>query len=411
VLVKKPQLLILDDVLAELDPHSSSLVRTALEQERRQGLTIVELHSRPPVTGVPPDAMWVFVTASGIIQGKLCDCWPTVKSVAPDLLPPFPLLAARLESDLGLNYEVAPEGAPEVAAPLDLKTGCHEQTISNQATNEESVALAVRSLEFEYAGGSRFHLGPMDCFFPRASATALLGRNGSGKTTLMACLGHLLKPMKGEISFSRGGPVARDPLHVWARTIVYSFQNPDDQIFLPTVRDEVLALAMMTGRAGRDADVRLEKVCKILELMPHLSDPPMDLPFPLRRLITVAGVFVAAPDIVLLDEPSAGLDRHQIVSIIRIVRDYCCFGGTVVFVSHDPEFVAETATHALVLEDGQVTLQGTFDELAPTLPLPMQSAAYVLAKELGLQRSICRYRDLLRSLYAKGSPSFQSGMG
>jgi energy-coupling factor transport system ATP-binding protein len=134
--------------------------------------------------------------------------------------------------------------------------------------------------------------------------------------------------------------------------VLYAFQNPDDQLYLPTVRRELEETAALAG-AG-DAAARVPVVARRLGLAEVLGRAPMDLPRAQRRLVTLGACLVAAPPVLLLDEPTVALDGRQRQRLHAALADYVGSGGAVLLVSHDLDFVARLATAALVMNAGSI---------------------------------------------------------
>lgn len=205
--------------------------------------------------------------------------------------------------------------------------------------------LCVSNLSYAYPDRG-FALQPVTMEVRAGSRIAVTGPNGAGKTTLLRSIAQLVGPAQGTMRV-RGPAGAWEtsaglPHHEWARQVRYVAQNPDDQLYQATVRDEL-------GREG----VR-SRVVRAFGLEEHLSRSPFDLPRSLRRLLSVGIGLVAEPSVLLLDEPTAWLDANQVVSLALEVADFCARGGAVMFISHDAEFSSAFATSHLVVDSGVV---------------------------------------------------------
>jgi energy-coupling factor transport system ATP-binding protein len=317
-LAKDPEILVLDDIRPALDGDSSALVDGAIGEARRShGLAVVEMSARcPNPSDVPDDAVWVFLGDERHVIGGRDAAMAEARRMDPFLLPW--------------------DGPSEQITAIRLDSGS---------------AVEVRNLSFRYGGNAGFRIGDITADFPKGGATLLRGENGAGKTTLLKCVGNLLRGWEGSITHHRHAPSPSDPLCVWARSATYAFQNPDDQIYLPTVMDEIeMTVRGVSGRRQRiGAD---HPVVLALGLSGHLDANPMSIPRPLRRMMNVASILAAAPPTVLLDEPTSGLDRRQMAELVPTMAAYMAAGGCVIAVTHDPEFAAALGGDGILMRSG-----------------------------------------------------------
>ena len=182
---------------------------------------------------------------------------------------------------------------------------------------------------------------------------ALLGANGSGKTTLAKHLNGLLKPTGGGVRVN-----GRDtrPLRVaeLARTVGYVFQNPDHQIFAATVEEEIAFGLRLQGLTPAEVTERVNWALAILNLEAHRATPPALLGWGQRRQVAVAAVLATHPQVLVLDEPTGGLDARSREELMAAVTTFNRSGGTVILITHNMRLVAEYASRAVVMAGGQV---------------------------------------------------------
>jgi energy-coupling factor transporter ATP-binding protein EcfA2 len=182
-------------------------------------------------------------------------------------------------------------------------------------------------------------------------SVALLGPNGAGKTTLTRMLMGLVRPRAGAVRVGDWDVAERRPDEMAAR-VGYAFQHADQQLFARTVRDDV---AFGPGRLG-NGDSGVEDVLAELGLSAVASRHPYDLPAPVRKLVTLAGVFAMQPAVLVLDEPTAGFDGELRARVIAALESRVARGVTVIAVSHDLAFVRAIARRRVTLEQGRVML-------------------------------------------------------
>ena len=190
---------------------------------------------------------------------------------------------------------------------------------------------------------------------------AFVGTNGAGKSTTMRLMNGLLKPERGEVLVD-GVPTTQLKTSELASRIGFLFQNPDNQICCSTVREELL----FGFRAlGRDMDEAARRVDEIIdEFGFNGGDDPFLLNRGTRQLLALASIVVLGTPVVILDEPTTGLDFRECVKVMNVIRNLYENGTTVVMVCHDMEVVADFAERVIVMSDGRVVDEGpTFEVL------------------------------------------------
>lgn len=190
---------------------------------------------------------------------------------------------------------------------------------------------------------------------------AFVGTNGAGKSTTMRLINGLLKPDAGQVLID-GVPTTDLRTSELARRVGFLFQNPDSQICCNTVREELLFGFKALGADGPDADARVQDI--IEEFHFNADDDPFLLNRGARQLLALASIVVLAPPVVVLDEPTTGLDYRECVKVMDIIRRIHERGTTVVMVCHDMEVVADYAERCIVMSGGAVVDDApTFDVL------------------------------------------------
>lgn len=221
-------------------------------------------------------------------------------------------------------------------------------------------ALRFEDVSFAYGPtpvlrGLSFALQPGD-------AVALFGRNGAGKTTVARLTAGLERADRGVVWVGDWDAATRPP-EVLAHRVATVFQHADQQLFARTVRADVAFGPRALGLAGREALERAESALTELGLEALADQHPYDVLPAARKLVALAGALALAPRLLVLDEPTAGLDRHQRALVGRVVRARADAGGAVLCSTHDLDFAAETLDRALVLADGARGYDGPLAEL------------------------------------------------
>lgn len=222
---------------------------------------------------------------------------------------------------------------------------------------------------------------------------AFVGTNGAGKSTTMRLMNGLLKPDAGQVLID-DVPTSDLRTSELARRVGFLFQNPDSQICCNTVREELLFGFKALGLDGPDADSRVDAIVEEFAFGP--DDDPFLLNRGARQLLALASIVVLAPPVVVLDEPTTGLDYRECVKVMDIIRRIHERGTTVVMVCHDMEVVADYAACCIVMSGGEVVDDApTFDVLRNRETLERASLVPPQIVELSLElgREIPRLAD------------------
>ncbi len=214
--------------------------------------------------------------------------------------------------------------------------------------------LDVRGLAYAYPDGHQALFG-VDLHVHRGERVALLGPNGAGKTTLVLHLNGILTAGAGSVHVS-GLPVAKDNLLEVRRRVGVVFQDPDDQLFMPSVRDDVAFGPANLGLRGAELDRRVVDALDRVGMVDFIDRPPHHLSFGQRRRVAVATVLAMEPEILVLDVPSSNLDpasRRELADILRSLD------VTVLMVTHDLPYAYELCPRSVVLSDGIVVADGS----------------------------------------------------
>ena len=211
---------------------------------------------------------------------------------------------------------------------------------------------------------------------PDGDFVAFVGTNGAGKSTTMRLINGLLKPSSGQVLID-GVPTTQLRTSQLAAKVGFLFQNPDRQICCSTVREELLFGFRAQGRADAEAEA---KVDAMIERFGFDGDAePFLLNRGTRQLLALASIIVMEPPVVVLDEPTTGLDFRECAKVMDVIAELNARGTTVIMVCHDMEVVADYAKRVIAMTAGQVVADGeTFavlrdrDVLARTHLLPPQ---------------------------------------
>ena len=218
--------------------------------------------------------------------------------------------------------------------------------------------VEVKNLRHVYPDGTAA-LRDVSFRITHGESVAIIGANGAGKSTLLLHLNGYLTPTGGAVRIG-DFPLTRETLPEVRRTVGMVFQDPDDQLFMPTVYDDVAFGPLNLGLSADEADRRvLEALARVGA--EHLRDkPPYRLSGGEKKRVAIATVLSMSPDILVMDEPTAGLDpcaRRQLMGLLREFRH------TKIFTSHDLDMVLELCERTIVLREGTVAADGPTREI------------------------------------------------
>jgi cobalt/nickel transport system ATP-binding protein len=218
--------------------------------------------------------------------------------------------------------------------------------------------LELHGVAYAYPGGHQALFG-VDLHVHPGERVALLGPNGAGKTTLVLHLNGILTPGAGSVTVS-GLPVTDANLLEVRRRVGIVFQDPDDQLFMPTVRDDVAFGPANLGLRGAELDDRVVEALSAVGVADLAERAPHHLSFGQRRRVAIATVLAMRPEILVLDEPSSNLDpasRRELAAILRSLD------VTVLMVTHDLPYAVELCERSIVLSEGTVVADGATREV------------------------------------------------
>lgn len=254
-------------------------------------------------------------------------------------------------------------------------------------------AIEARELRYTYEDGTAALKG-INLRAERGRITGILGANGAGKSTLFLNLNGVLQPSAGEILLD-GAPVKRDRkgLTELRRRVGIVFQDPDDQLFSADVYRDISFGAVNLGLPEAEVRRRVEAAMERTGVS-HLRDKPTHaLSFGQKKRAAIAGVLVMEPEVLILDEPTAGLDPVGVESILGNIRDYHqAHNATIILVSHSMEEVARTVDRLVVVNDGKIPFHGTPREVfchgaeleAMGLGVPQMTRVFHRLKAMGV---------------------------
>ncbi len=361
VLALKPTVLVMDEPTTDLDPISKMGVFEITHRLcKRDDLTLMIIEHETEEA--------LFADRVALIKdGRLVKVGP-VREVLSDVdlmqeLGVMPLGIPKFFKSMGaVNLPLTPdEGVAEFQKTgWKVSAAAYQKMVSDE---KETLAklnrplIQCRNLEHTYSKGVKALDGvSLDIF--EGDMVAIVGQNGSGKTTLAKHFNGLLMPTGGEILVN-DLPTREQGVFMLGQRVGYVFQNPDHQIFSETVFDEVAFSPRLRKLSEDEVKERVKEALEAVGLAGYEEQDPFALTKSGRQRVAVASVLAAQPEVLILDEPTTGLDYAEQRSMMDMVRRLNEQGSTIIFVTHHMWVVAEYAHRVFVMKDGKVMLEGS----------------------------------------------------
>lgn len=201
---------------------------------------------------------------------------------------------------------------------------------------------------------------------------ALLGQNGSGKTTLAKHLNGLLKPSSGTV-LVEGKDTRKARVAELSKIVGYVFQNPDHMIFAKSLQEEIAFGLKNLGYPLTEFEPRAAQALELVDLQKPLTEDPHSLSLGERRRLTIASVLVLDPKVLILDEPTTGVDFRRAIQLMDTVRKLHKSGRTIIVITHDIALAAEYAQRTIVLREGRAIADGPTHSVLSNHELILQS--------------------------------------
>lgn len=229
--------------------------------------------------------------------------------------------------------------------------------------------LEIKNLSYKYGVGTPFEIAALDNInftVEKGEMLAIIGHTGSGKSTLIQHFNALLKPSEGKILLG-GNDINenRESAHQARFKVGLCFQYPEYQLFESTVYKDIAFGPTNMGLDKTEIDRRVRKAAEFVGLKESMFEKsPFDLSGGEKRRVAIAGVMAMEPEVLIMDEPAAGLDPRGRRTVFNLIKNYReKTGSTVIIVSHSMEDVAAIAERILVLNHGRIALCGSVDEV------------------------------------------------
>lgn len=395
ILAMRPDILALDEPTSMLDPIGRARIIAILKSLASEtNTTILVAEQNPELVTELADRVLLFDGGRVIRDGTPQQVFGDVEALLrvgvklPPVVETFWELRRR-----GLWPGALPFTVEEAAAALQPapgpEAGAGRPTAADPGASPNGApAVDVHRVEHDYGQGVTA-LNSVSVQFREGETTAIVGQNGSGKSTLSFHLVGILRPTNREGRVQVDGlDVLKAPLRELIRHVNYVFQNPDDQLFQESVAEEIEYGLKKLGIPAEDRKQRLEAAVELFGLQEVRDLPPKSLRRGLRTRTAIASIVAMQPKVLVVDEPTTGLDRRESLEIMQVLAGLGDSGTTVIFITHEMDLVAQFARRVVVMHAGKILSEGPPTQLFSDLPVLQQASLsqpdiYRLAIRLG----------------------------
>ena len=261
--------------------------------------------------------------------------------------------------------------------------------------------LQLKNVSFTYPDGTKA-LENLTLTVPAGQRLAIIGQNGAGKTTAVKLMNGLLKPTEGEVTVGEWHTKDYTTAQV-SRKVGYVFQNPDDQIFHNNVALEVQFGPKNMGFDSERVSLLTDWAMKLCGIYHVSQENPYNLPYSVRKFVTIASVLAMDSDVIILDEPTAGQDRVGLDLLSKLLDELEKKGKTVIAITHDMEFVTDYFSRIVVMANRTIIADDDSEHIFYNPAILEESmlkppAVAKMANLLGLEKGILTKDQLLSVL-------------
>lgn len=350
IIVAKPQILLLDEPISQLDPQGAADLLDIVVKLNRQGITIIMVEHR--LHEVMPICKHIAIMSEGNLV------WHSSKEVAFKNPEVFFKYGLRVPTTIEICSKL---GLQAVDASVDTAVKCIRNNFFIPAlfkskpiniANDSEIIAEVEALSFQYSKHTKI-IQNLNLTIKKGEFVAIMGKNGSGKSTLLQLISGLLKAAKGKIELFGNISKTINP------DVGLVLQNPDLMLFNISVEKE-LEFALKQRDKGRQTEANFMSIMGLAGLEKRF---PLSLSRGQRFRVAIAAALATMPKLLLLDEPTTGQDIASIHEVMLLLKEYINGGGSIIFCTHDTEIVATYASRLIIMKDGQIIANGAPQEI------------------------------------------------
>ncbi|MFK4568066.1 ABC transporter ATP-binding protein [Enterococcus sp. UD-01] len=374
VLIDEAPILLFDEPLANLDPRAGKETIALIDEIHQKTETTVLIieHRLEDVLYRSVDRVIVFNEGRVVADLPANELLRTNILTEQGIREPLYVTAMKYAGvDLATVENLAQihsVQAPELKEQMEKWHEHHTQTVK---ATEKTKLLSLENLTYQYQKNGRKVLDAISVTFNKGEMISIVGKNGAGKSTLSKAICGFVTPQKGQMTWN-GQDFMRFSIKERADKIGYVMQNPNQMISKKLIFDEVALGLQLKGVPEAEIKERVEKVLKICGLYAFRKWPIAALSFGQKKRVTIAAILVLEPEMIILDEPTAGQDFKHYTEMMTFLEQLNALGVTIAMITHDMHLMLEYTERALVVYDGKI--------IADTTPVKVLTDAELVAQ-------------------------------
>lgn len=353
ILSGSPEIIVMDEPTTDLDPAGKEKIFTITKELKKNHTLIFVEHETEEILNA--DRMLIMNGGKIVADGS-----------PKDLLSDVELLEKNGVRPLDLCRLFKNEPVFSIKEGIDLfkkKRFSISDKLYENLKHKKSYGRPVLEIkDLTYSYGPQFSIEKISLTIRKGEFVAIVGQNGSGKTTFAKHLNGLLLPDRGEIKIN-GVDISQWKRTNLAREVGYVFQNPDHQLFAETVKDEVSFGPRNFGVPKEELELGVKESLQSVGLEGYETFDPFSLTKGERQKVAVASILASRPSILILDEPTTGLDYYETRSMMNLLTKLNRAGYTIIIITHSMWVVCEYSSRVVVMDSGRVVLDGKTREV------------------------------------------------
>ncbi|MGM0240542.1 ABC transporter ATP-binding protein [Enterococcus sp. AZ103] len=390
VLVNEAPILLFDEPLANLDPKAGKEAIALIDQLHKEtGATILIIeHRLEDVLDKPVDRVIVFSEGEVVVDTTPDALLKSTTLATHGIREPLYVTALKY-AGVDLNQltqidQLEKIDGPAVKEKMEVWQSAH---FDLPKLTEKAPLLELKDLIYCYGQNEPLVIDHLTTTINKGERIAIVGKNGAGKSTLFKAICGFIKP-QGSLKWE-GQEISKESIKERADKIGYVMQNPNQMISKKLIFDEVALGLTLRGVNEIEIKERVEKALKVCGLYPFRKWPISALSYGQKKRVTIAAILVLEPEMIILDEPTAGQDFRNYTEMMRFIEELNHLGKTVVMITHDMHLMLEYSDRALVVNQGKILADTTPIDVLTSRDLVEQASLketslFTFAEKIGL---------------------------
>lgn len=402
VMINDAPLLLFDEPLANLDPAAGKAAIELIDSlyQQTQATVVMIEHRLEDALAKPVDRIIVFNDGQIVADQTPDDLLKTSILAENGIREPLYVTALKYaQVDLQPVNHLADVTQVAGAQLAEKMADWQSHLFDLETSDKTAVLLELKNLNYRYRPQDADVLKQLTTHFYQGERLSIVGKNGAGKSTLFKALCGFIRP-KGTMEW-QGQDIGNDSIKERADKIGYVMQNPNQMISQKMVFDEVALGLRLRNIEEKEIEQRVFHVLNVCGLYPFRNWPIAALSYGQKKRVTIAAILVLEPEMLVLDEPTAGQDFRNYSEMMAFIEELNHLGKTIVMITHDMHVMLEYSDRVLVIKDGDILADMTPIQLLTNQELVQEASLketslFTFAKQLGLADPIAFTRKFIQ---------------